>query len=293
MKIRTLEYVIAVHETASFREASERCFVSQPALSMQIKALEEQYGVKIFERTNKKVSTTAIGKKIVQQIYIILNGNKNLDRLISDYLNKDKIDISIGAFSTLCPYLMPKIIPTLKKNYPNYEISLVDNQTDKLIEMLYKDELDFAFLAEPIENKNLHVERVFKERFYVSANIENPISQKESITLKELSKEKLMLLENEAGFKGWVLEVCDSNDIDYSFIKGSSLLTVREMVRINEGITLVPELACVNLEGFVYLSINDIELFRNICLVRKKSSILKEEFSNIVKIVKEKINLEN
>ena len=88
MKIRTLEYVIALYETGSFKEASERCFVSQPALSMQIKNLEDQYDVKIFERTNKKVSTTEIVEKIVKQIYNILDAHKSLDRLITNYLNK-------------------------------------------------------------------------------------------------------------------------------------------------------------------------------------------------------------
>lgn len=256
MKMRTLEYVIALYETGSFKEASERCFVSQPALSMQIKNLEEWYGVKIFERTKKKVYTTEIGEKIVGQIYIILNAHNSLDRLIRNYLNNDKIPISIGAFSTLYPYLMPKIISIIKKNYPNFEISVIDNNSDKLIDMLYKDQIDFVFLAEPIEDINLHIERVFKERFYLSASVDNPISQKKTVTLKELLQEKLIFLDSEMGLKGWILETCKSNNIDFSFIKGSSLLTIREMVRINEGVTLVPELACVNIEGLVYLTID-------------------------------------
>lgn len=86
MKIRTLEHVIALYETGSFKETSERCFVSQIALSMQIKNLEDQYGVKIFERTKKKVYTTEIGEKIVKQIYNILDAHKSIDRLITNYL---------------------------------------------------------------------------------------------------------------------------------------------------------------------------------------------------------------
>ena len=103
---------------------------------MQIKNLEDQYGVKIFERTKKKVYTTEIGAKIVKQIYNILDAHKSLDRLITNYLNKQRVPISIGAFSTLYLYLMPKIVPKLKKDYPNFEISAVENDTHKLIDML-------------------------------------------------------------------------------------------------------------------------------------------------------------
>ncbi|AJI47061.1 LysR family transcriptional regulator [Francisella philomiragia] len=291
MKIRTLEYVIALYETGSFKEASERCFVSQPALSMQIKNLEDQYGVKIFERTKKKVYTTQIGEKIVKQIYDVLDSHKNLDKLITNYLNKHIVPISIGTFSTLYPYLIPRIVPKLKRDCPNFEISVIDSNTDRLIDMLYKNQLDFVFLAEPIEDNNFHIEKVFKERFYLAASIDNPISQKKSLTLKELAQQKLILLDSEVGLKGWILETCKVNNIDFNFIKGSSLLTIREMVRVNEGVTLVPELACVNIQGFVYISIEDMDFHRNICVVRKKSSALKEEYSTIVNSVKETINI--
>ena len=139
MKIRTLEYVIALYETGSFKEASERSFVSQPALSMQIKNLEYQYDVKIFERTKKKVYTTEIGEKIVKQIYNILDAHKSLDRLITNYLNKQRVPISIMSFFNFISLSYPKIVPKLKKDYPNFEISAVENDTDKLIDMLYKD----------------------------------------------------------------------------------------------------------------------------------------------------------
>ncbi|OEZ33231.1 hypothetical protein AS144_04435 [Francisella endosymbiont of Amblyomma maculatum] len=129
----------------------------------------------------------------------------------------------------------------------------------------YKDQLGFAFLAESIEDSNLHT-----ERFYLSASIDNLISQKKSVILKELSQQKLILLDSEEGLKGWILEICKSNNIDFNFIKGSSLLIIGEVVRINEGVTLILELACINIQGFTYLSIKDMDFYKNICLVRKK-----------------------
>ncbi|WP_143385050.1 LysR substrate-binding domain-containing protein [Francisella-like endosymbiont] len=96
------------------------------------------------------------------------------------------------------------------------------------------------------------------------------MSQKKSVILKELSQQKLILLDSEEGLKGWILEICKSNNIDFNFTNGFSLFTIREMVRINEGVALVPELACINIQGFSYLSIKDMDFYKNICLVRKK-----------------------
>lgn len=128
MNTRTLEYIIAVYETKSFITASERCFVSQPALSMQIKKFEEYTNLQVFERGTKQVLITKAGLKIVNQAYKILDEVSNLDRIAEINQDGSRIKVSIGAFPTLCPYLMPEILPLIKKEFPDISISLVEEK---------------------------------------------------------------------------------------------------------------------------------------------------------------------
>lgn len=138
MNTRTLKYIISVYETKSFITASEKCFVSQPALSMQIKKFEEYIGIQIFERGTKQVLITKSGMKIVNQAYKILDEVNNLKKIAELLLENGKISITIGAFPTLCPYLMPKILPAIKQELPNLSIAVIEEKQTSLLKCLIK-----------------------------------------------------------------------------------------------------------------------------------------------------------
>ncbi|AIT08626.1 hydrogen peroxide-inducible genes activator [Candidatus Francisella endociliophora] len=287
MNTRTLEYIIAVYETKSFITASERCFVSQPALSMQIKKFEEFIGIQIFERGTKQVLITKSGMKIVNQAYKILDEVNNLKRISDLLLDNGKLSISIGAFPTLCPYLMPKVLPIIKKEIPNISISVVEEKTDILVDMLNQGKLDFAFLATPTDNYQFERKKVFDDRFYAAVSKSNPIAKNKKICVTELVKENLMMLDEGHCLRDQTLKLCALSDFNNNDFKGSSLETLRQMVSIDEGITLVPKIACTKTENVKYIDIDNADFYREIDLVMRKSSVYEDLFAKIAKIISE------
>ncbi|QIW10286.1 LysR substrate-binding domain-containing protein [Francisella sp. LA112445] len=290
MNTRTLEYIISVYETKSFITASEKCFVSQPALSMQIKKFEEYIGVQIFERGSKQVLITKPGIKIINQAYKILDEVNNLQRISKLLLENDKITISIGAFPTLCPYLMPKILPAIKQEIPNISISVIEEKTDILVDMLDQGKIDFALLATPTDKYQFKRKTVFKDKFFAAVAKNNPISKNKSICVRDLVKENLMILDEGHCLRDQTLKLCELNDFNNRDFKGSSLETLRQMVSIDEGVTLIPKIACTKTENIKYIAVDNAEFYREIDLVMRKSSVYDDIFDKLVKIISKNFN---
>ncbi|MEY8716496.1 oxidative stress transcriptional regulator OxyR [Francisella philomiragia] len=285
MNTRTLEYIISVYETKSFITASEKCYVSQPALSMQIKKFEELIGIQIFERGTKQVLITKAGMKIVNQAYKILDEVKNLKKISELHLNNGKISISIGAFPTLCPYLMPKVLPEIKKEFPNLSISIIEEKTDTLVNMLDQGKIDFALLATLTDNYQFKRKKVFDDKFYVAVAKTNPLAKNKKICITEIVKQNLMLLDEGHCLRDQTLRLCSLKDFNNNDFKGSSLETLRQMVSIDEGITLIPKTACTKTENVKYIDIDNGDFFREIDLVMRKSSIYEDLFIKISEII--------
>ena len=291
MNTRTLEYIISVYETKIFITASEKCFVSQPALSMQIKKFEEYIGIQIFERGTKQILVTKAGMKIVNQAYKILNEVNNLKRISDLLIDDNKITISIGAFPTLCPYLMPKILPAIKKGIPNLSISVIEEKTDTLVDMLDQGKLDFAILSTPTENHQFERKFLFKDKLYAAVAKSNELSKNRSLNTKEIVKENLMLLDEGHCLRDQTLELCALRDYNNSDFKSSSLETLRQMVSIDEGITIMSKIACTKTDNVKYLEISGANFYRKIDLVMRKSSVYTELFEKIAKIISETIKI--
>ncbi|MED7819800.1 MULTISPECIES: oxidative stress transcriptional regulator OxyR [unclassified Francisella] len=285
MNTRTLEYIISVYETKSFITASEKCFVSQPALSMQIKKFEEYIGVRIFERGSKQILVTKPGIKIINQAYKILDEVNNLKRISNLLLDNDKIRISIGAFPTLCPYLMPKILPIIKQEIPNISISVIEEKTNILVDLLDQGKIDFALLATPTDNHQFKRKTVLKDKFYAAISKDNPVSKNKSICVKDLVKENLMILDEGHCLRDQTLKLCQLDDFNNRDFKGSSLETLRQMVSINEGVTLIPKIACTKSENIKYITVDNADFYREIDLVMRKSSVYGDIFETLVKII--------
>ncbi|AXA33916.1 oxidative stress transcriptional regulator OxyR [Francisella adeliensis] len=285
MNTRTLEYIIAVYETKSFITASERCFVSQPALSMQIKKFEEYTNLQVFERGTKQVLITKAGLKIVNQAYKILDEVSNLDRIAEINQDGSRIKVSIGAFPTLCPYLMPEILPLIKKEFPDISISLVEEKTDILVDMLDQGKLDFAFLATPTDGYQFQRKNLFKDKFFVAVAKTNELSKNKSISIENVIKENLMILDEGNCLRDQTLRLCSLNSYNNNDFKGSSLETLRQMVSINEGVTLIPKIACSKHENIKYINIDGSGFYRNIDLVMRKSSVYSDLFESISNLV--------
>jgi len=285
MNTRTLEYITSVYETKSFITASEKCFVSQPALSMQIKKFEEFVGVQIFERNSKQIMITKAGIEIINQAYKILDEVNNLQKITNFHNSDSKISITIGAFPTLCPYIMPKILPMLKKHIPNISIKIVEEKTDILVEMLAQGKIDFALLATPTENHQFMRKMLFKDKLFVAVASSNELAKSKKLNIKEVIKHNLMVLDEGNCLRDHTLKICSLVNYNNNNFKGSSLETLRQMVSIDEGITLIPKIACTKSDNVKYIEIDGCGYYREIDLAMRKSSVYAELFEQVAGII--------
>lgn len=206
MNTRDFEYLIALSEYRHFGKAAEACFVSQPALSMQIQRLEAHLGVKLIERNHKSVLLTDIGINITErakQILVQLQQIQELAKLARDPYSGE---LTLGIIPTLGPYLLPLILPALAKKYPKLRFYLVEEQTASLIQKLKAGNLDAALMAYPIEEPSFHAEDLFVEEFLLAVSHKHPLAQKKTINMTDLEQQNVLLLEEGHCMRGPKLE---------------------------------------------------------------------------------------
>jgi len=289
MNIRDLEYLLSVADLGHFGKAADACFVSQPALSMQIKKLEEDLGVKLLERTNKSALLTDHGVMIAERARQILDLTKDIKDLAKSAKDAFSGEIRIGIFPTLAPYLLPVIIPKLSKTYPKLSFYLIEEKTATLIEQLRKGQLDAAFLAFPVIVKNFRSALLFEEEFLLAIPKKHPLAKSKSVSQKDLKNEKLLLLDEGHCMRDQALAVCNRIKIhENQNFRATSLETLRHMVSAGVGITLMPKLACTKSTTISYIpfsapkSIRSIGLFWRASLARQ---VLLEHIVNEIKLI--------
>jgi len=247
MNLRDLKYIIAVAETRHFGKAAERCFVSQPTLSGQIKKLEEELGVAIFERTNRSVEITPIGKDIVARAREAVEQADAIEQLARAHQDPLAGPLRIGAIPTLSPYLMPLILAPLKKQLPQMQLVLSEEMTDTLLARLHDHEIDAALLATPVEEGELEQLPLFDEPFWVAYPRKHAFYAREKITLRDLDKENLLLLAEGHCLARQAMEVCHIKERqgrgEMADLRAASLETLIQLVGAGYGVTLVPALA--------------------------------------------------
>ena len=244
MNLRDLRYLVALADTRHFSKAAERCFVSQPTLSAQIKKLEEYLGVQLLERQPRKVTLTDTGSKVVAAARQVL---QHCDEIIA--LARNEHDplagkLKLALIPTIGPYLLPLVARRLRKQLPDLQLLLYEYQTQPLLEKLRAGEIDMAILALPVEGEGLETRTLYEEPFTIAVPSVHPLAKKSSVKLDDLSGETLLLLEDGHCLRAQALEVCSRIDVaeneDY---RATSLETLRQMVAAGLGITLLPELA--------------------------------------------------
>ncbi len=258
MNIRDLKYVVEVAKYRHFTKAAKACFVSQSALSIQVKKFEDSLGVKIFERDNNEFLITPVGEKIVEISRNILQEIELMKNVAKSSQDEFSGDFKIGAFATLAPYYFPKIAGEIAKKFKNLKLFLVEEKTEKLIEMLKNGEIDAAFLADPIDGQNFSKKEIFEEKFLLAVSKENEFAKRKRVEFSELEGLEIMLLEEGHCLRNQALQICKIAGISQSKnYQASSLETLREMVKINAGITIMPEIAAVKSNKISYLNIQN------------------------------------
>lgn len=242
-----LEYIIAVDTYRHFVTASEKCFVTQPTLSMQIKKLEEDLGVIIFDRTKQPIIPTEIGNKIIEQARITVANSKKIDELIKEFNNSISGDITIGIIPSLAPYLLPLFIGKFTKKYPNVNVKVIELLTDDIISELKKDTIDVGILVTPVHENGILEKVLFYEEMKVLASNYHKLATKEIVSVEELESPDLWLLNNGHCFRSQVVNLCnyksknnEKTNFDY---ESGSLETIKKLIEIEGGYALMPELA--------------------------------------------------
>lgn len=242
-----LEYIIAVDTYRHFVTAAEKCFVTQPTLSMQIKKMEEELGVVIFDRTKHPIIPTEIGEKIIEQARITLAESSRIKELVNEYSNVISGDITIGIIPSLATYLLPLFIGSFIEKYPDVTIKVVELLTEDIIDHLKKDLLDVGILVTPLNEKGIIEQPLFYEEMFLYANKNHPISNKVKINTDELASPDLWVLSDGHCFRSQVVNLCSYTkqvkaNSHFKYESGS-LETLKKMVEKEGGFTILPELA--------------------------------------------------
>ncbi len=242
--LRQLEFALAVAKHRHFKRASEECNISQSALSLGIAELEKQLDTQIFERNNKQVLITPIGEDILERARRVFSEVNDLMTRAHSHQTPLAYPMSIGIIPTIAPYLLPKILPTLKENYPDFRIKVIEKQTERLLEKVRFGHIDTAIIALPYATDGLHTFKFWQENFYAVFPSDSPFADCENINSDELSKVNLMLLGEGHCLTEQALNICQFNrDKMKSNFSDASLNTLIQMALSNMGTTLVPEMA--------------------------------------------------
>lgn len=251
MTLTELRYVVALAQTRHFGRAAERCFVSQPTLSVGIKKLEEEIGVQLFERGVGEITVTPVGEEIVEQAQRVLEEAQRIKQLAEQGKDPFNGPLRLGAIYTIAPYLLPTLVPMLKQMAPAMPLVIQENYTSRLLENLRHGELDCVILAQPFEDSGLTVVPLYEEPFYVLMPTDHPWAKEPEIDISRLTDETVLLLSAGNCFRDQVLAACPAlaypqrEHAWQKTLEGSSLATIRYMVASGVGITVLPATAAM------------------------------------------------
>ncbi len=287
MNLRDLKYIVAVAERRSFIKAAENCFVSQPTLSTQIKKMENDLGVKLFERTNKKVMLTEVGKGIVVSAQAILDEIERMKGLAAHAQDPLAGELRLGAFPSLASYLFPDLVLAIKEALPKIKLILVEEKTDTLTSQLKRGEIDAAFLALPIEEAALTSQPLFDDAFKLAVTPDHPLVKKQVISAFELQEQPLLLLDEGHCMRDQALQFCQwSGAHEQLGVRAASLETLRQMVIAGTGVTLMPEIAIRKEDKDIcYIPFQKPAPKRTIGLVWRKSSLREQLMKRLIELV--------
>ena len=242
--IKQLRYFVALEEHQHFGHAAESCFVSQSAFSVAIKELELLLGVGLVDRTNRKVTVTQLGHEVATQARLCLRDLEALVEIAGGNREALAGPLRLGVIPTIAPFLLPKILPLLRKRFPRLQPLLREETSQQIYDKLMNGQLDLILLALPYEMRNVEVMSLFKDRFRLACRAKTKLVDPENFRFNRLNAESVLLLEDGHCLRDHAISACRIRKLDkVSRFSASSLLTLVEMVDADLGITYLPEMA--------------------------------------------------
>ena len=250
MTITQLQYVLAVAEHKNFTVAADKCFVTQPTLSMQIQKVEDELNIKLFDRTKKPILITTIGEKIVEQAKNIVNEAARIHDIIDQEKGFIGGDFKLGIIPTVTPTLLPMFLNSLVKKYPKLNLIIEELNTDEIILKLKNGQLDAAIAVTPLEDEKLKEIVLYFEPF-VAYMPNRPIDfNKKELEISDLNFDEILLLEDGHCFRNSILNLCknqNAKNAQHFQLKSGSFETLMKLADEGLGITLLPYLHAQNL----------------------------------------------
>lgn len=245
MTIIQLEYLLAVANYGSFSLAAEKCFVTQPSLSMQVKNIEEELGVIVLDRSKKPVLPTDAGLAVIRQAKEAVQAFAMVREVVSDLQNEISGTLRLGVIPTIAPYLLHRFIPDFVRKCPKVELQIREMMTGDIIRALDRDMLDAAIMAGGTSPEGIREEELFNDRFFAYVSTDHPLCQRSNIRIEDIDVRHLLLLSEGNCLRDQVIELCQAQKNiarQYSFESGSLETLMRIVDNTPNLITIIPEM---------------------------------------------------
>lgn len=289
MTITQLEYLIALDTHRNFVNAAESCFVTQPTLSMQIQKLEDELGVKLFDRSKQPVVPTHLGEAIIIQARNVLKEHGKILELVQDEKGIIKGDLRMAIIPTIAPYLIPRFLVRFLNKYPDVNLIINELTTEQIILNLKNDQLDCAIMASPIKDKNLNEQTLYYEEFVAYVSKSDKLFKKNSLKTDDLDLKDIWILNEGHCMRNQVLNICgerkkDTNKSRFEYQTGS-VETLKRIVEQDDGITILPELAIMDMSDDqmdLVRYFKSPEPVREVCMYTHRNLVKKKLIKTIV-----------
>jgi len=292
MTFTQLEYIVALDTHRHFALAAEQCFVTQPTLSMQINKLEQELGVKIFDRSKQPVLPTVAGVEIIEKARKILADRNELLENIQSKKDVVKGELRIGIIPTLAPYLLPLFVHSLTKRFPELKLKVSELTTQSLIIHLREGRIDVGILVTPLQEPGITEDILFYEELVAYVSKKNSAYQKQYVLSKDIDPDKLWLLEEGHCFRSQIINLCElrkktkgGSHFEY---EAGSIETLRRMVDLHDGITILPELATIDMS---FKQRQNLRYFKPPAPMREVSMVVHRHFvkKKLIEVLKQEI----
>ena len=293
MTLQQLEYALAIGRTGSFVEAAEKCFVTQPTLSMQVKKLEEEIGITIFDRSRQPVTPTDAGKVFLDQARVVIREKNRLVEVLSSARGEVAGEFRLGIIPTLAPYLVPLFINRFAETYPGVNLEVEELTTAAITERLKTETLDAGILATPLDEAQLNEIFLFNEPYVSYLSRKHALWNKKQLRPEDIDAADVWLLADGHCMKNQVLQLCNRRKEQHTAtfeFKSGSIETLRRMVETGKGMTILPWLAVPGLtqkqqEAVRYF--RSPEPVREISIVTHRAQLKSAIVNSLVKIIQE------
>ena len=243
MTLQELKYLVALAEHGHFGRAAEACHITQSTLSTQIKKLEDFLGVSLFDRSLKCIAPTPIGKEILAAARNVVLETERIRELAQHGQDPMARTLNLGVIPTLGPYYLPHALALMRKTYPQLRLLLREEMTARILEHLADGKLDAGLIALPLMDDTLRAEPLFNEPFFAALPVAHPLTQNKTLQVCDVMTENLMLLDEGHCLRDQALSVCNAGSGNREEVRATSLETLRQMVGMGLGITLLPAMA--------------------------------------------------